>query len=122
MMSFFRIPISHFTARQIVEKRDRNHHLILAVDDDRLLGYHFCKIEPESESGYIDFIGIDSSARGRGIGADLLASGVEWMLLAPTTKRISLTVNADNIPARNLYEKIGFVTKRVMRGYRKQVV
>lgn len=115
-------PNTYFTARQIVEKRDRNHHLILAVDDDRLLGYHFCKIEPESESGYIDFIGIDSSARGRGIGADLLASGVEWMLSAPTTKRISLTVNADNIPARNLYEKIGFVTKRVMRGYRKQVV
>jgi ribosomal protein S18 acetylase RimI-like enzyme len=114
-------PKAYFTARQIVEKRNRNHHLILAVDDDRLLGYHFCKIEPESESGYIDFIGTHSSVRGRGIGADLLASGVEWMLSTPTTKRISLTVNADNIPARNLYEKIGFVTKRVMRGYRKQV-
>ena len=114
-------PNTYFTARQIVEKRDRNHHLILAVNDDRLLGYHFCKIEPESESGYIDFIGIDSSARGLGIGADLLASGVEWMLSVPTTKRISLTVNADNIPARHLYEKIGFVTQRVMRGYRKQV-
>jgi ribosomal protein S18 acetylase RimI-like enzyme len=114
-------PNTYFTARQIVEKRDMNHHLILVVDDDRLLGYHFCKTEPESESGYIDFIGTDSSARGRGIGADLLGSGVEWMLSAPTTKTISLTVNADNIPARNLYEKIGFVTTRVMRGYRKQV-
>jgi ribosomal protein S18 acetylase RimI-like enzyme len=115
-------PKAYFTSRQMVEKIDETHQLSLAVEGNQLLGYHFCKIEPESESGYIDFIGTDSSVRGRGIGADLLASGVEWMLSAPTTKRISLTVNTDNIPARNLYEKIGFVAKRVMRGYRKQVV
>jgi GNAT superfamily N-acetyltransferase len=114
-------PRAYFTSRQMVEKIDENHQLFLAVEGHQLLGYHFCKIEPESESGYIDFIGADASARGRGIGADLLASGVEWMLSTPTTKKISLTVNADNIAARNLYEKVGFVTKRVMRGYRKQV-
>jgi putative acetyltransferase len=70
----------------------------------------------------VDFIGADSSARGRGIGADLLASGIDWMLSAPTIGKINLTVNADNVPARHLYEKFGFVTDRVMRGYRKRVV
>jgi len=114
-------PNAYFTARQMVEKIDEHHHLLLAIEDGQLLGYHFCKIEPEAESGYVDFIGTDSSARGRGIGADLLASGVDWMLSAPTTKNISLTVNADNVPARNLYEKFGFVTKHIMRGYRKRV-
>jgi mycothiol synthase len=69
----------------------------------------------------VDFIGTDASVRGRGIGADLLVSGVDWMLSAPTTRKIGLTVNADNAPARHLYEKIGFVTDRVMRGYRKRV-
>jgi ribosomal protein S18 acetylase RimI-like enzyme len=44
------------------------------------------------------------------------------MLSAPTTKKISLTVNADNVAARSLYEKFGFATERVMRGYRKQVI
>jgi RimJ/RimL family protein N-acetyltransferase len=44
------------------------------------------------------------------------------MLAAPTTEKINLTVNADNVAARTLYEKFGFVTDRVMRGYRKQVV
>lgn len=115
-------PNAYFTTRQMVEKGNENHQLFLAVEEDRLLGYHFCKIEPESESGYVDFIGTDSSARGRGIGADLLASGVDWMLSAPTTKKISLTVNADNVPARTLYEKFGFVIERVMRGYRKRLV
>lgn len=115
-------PNAYFSARQIVEKVDETHQLFLVIENGDLLGYHFCKIEPEAESGYVDFIGTDSSARGRGIGADLLASGLDWMLAAPTTKKISLTVNADNIPARSLYEKFGFVTERVMHGYRKRVV
>ncbi len=38
-----------------------------------------------------------------------------------TTQKVNLTVNIDNIVARNLYEKFGFVTERTMRGYRKQV-
>ena len=115
-------PNGYFTGRQIVEKIDENHKLFLALEDGQLLGYHFCKIEPASESGYVDFIGTDASARGRGIGADLLAAGVDWMLSAPTTNKINLTVNADNMAARHLYEKFGFVTDRIMRGYRKRVV
>jgi len=116
-------PNAYFTARQMVEKINEHHQLLIVIEDGQLLGYHFCKIEPASESGYVDFIGTDSAVRGRGIGADLLASGVDWMLFsAPTTKKISLTVNADNVPARSLYEKFGFVTERIMRGYRKRVV
>jgi len=114
-------PNAYFTARQMVEKINETHHLFIAVKDGQLLGYHFCKIEPEAESGYVDFIGTDTSVRGRGIGANLLASGVDWMLSAPATQKINLTVNADNAAARSLYETFGFVTERVMRGYRKQV-
>lgn len=114
-------PNAYFTARQMVKKRDNNHRLLLALENGRLLGYHFCKTEPESESGYVDFIGTEPSTRGRGIGADLLASGADWMLSAPTTRRINLTVDADNDAARRLYEKFGFTTSRVMRGYRKRL-
>jgi hypothetical protein len=112
-------PNAYFTARQMIEKINETHQLFLAIENEDLLGYHFCKIKPEAESGYVDFIGTDSSARGRGIGADLLASGVNWMLSASSTNKITLTVNADNVPALGLYERFGFVTERVMRGYRK---
>jgi len=114
-------PTTYYTARQMTEKIDGSHQLFLAVENDILLGYNFCKIDPDAESGYVDFIGTDEQARGRGIGADLLASGVDWMLSAVSTRKISLTVNANNVPARSLYEKFGFFTERVMRGYRKQV-
>jgi ribosomal protein S18 acetylase RimI-like enzyme len=115
-------PNAYFTARQMVEKVDEKHRLLLALEDGQVLAYHFCKIEPEAELGYVDFIGTDASARGRGVGADLLAAGIDWMLVAPSTKKVSLTVNADNVAARSLYERFGFVTERIMRGYRKRVV
>ena len=114
-------PNAYFTARQMVEKINETHSLFLAIEDEKLLGYHFCKIDPDAESGYVDFIGTDESARGRGVGADLLASGVDWMLSAVSTRKINLTVNAGNLAARKLYEKFGFVTERVMRGYRKRI-
>ena len=114
-------PNAYFIARQMVEKINETHQLFLAIENENLLGYHFCKIEPEAESGYVDFIGTEESARGRGIGAELLASGINWMFSAPSTHKINLTVNADNLTARHLYEKFGFVTERVMRGYRKRV-
>ncbi|MBN1452398.1 MAG: GNAT family N-acetyltransferase [Anaerolineales bacterium] len=115
-------PNAYFTAQQMVEKLNGTHKLFLAIEAAQLLGYHFCKIEPEAESGYVDFIGTEASSRNRGIGAALLASGMDWMLSAPTTKKINLTVNADNIAARNLYGKFGFETERVMHAYRKQVL
>lgn len=114
-------PGTYFTARQIVDKVNETYQLLLAVDGDRLLGYHFGKIDPAAKSGYVDFIGTDESARGRGIGADLLTAGLDWMFSAPTTKKVTLTVNANNQIARGLYEKVGFITERVMRGYRKKV-
>src|SRR5687768_12307632 len=114
-------PNGSYNADQMANKINETHHVFIAIEDERLLGYIYCKIDPQAESGYVDFIGTDESARGRGIGADLLAAGVDWMFSAPTTRKINLTVNADNIVARNLYEKFDFVTERTMRGYRKQV-
>ena len=114
-------PGTYFTARQIVDKLNETHQLLLAVGGDRLLGYHFGKIDPAAQSGYVDFIGTDESARGRGIGADLLTAGLDWMFSAPSTQKVSLTVNANNQIARSLYEKVGFITERVMCGYRKEV-
>jgi ribosomal protein S18 acetylase RimI-like enzyme len=114
-------PNAYFTARQLVEKQDSHHRLFLAVEDGQLLGYHFCKIEPEAKSGYVDFIGTASLARGRGLGTDLLACGVDWMLSAPSTLKIDLTVDANNDAAKHLYQKFGFTRNRVMRSYRKHI-
>jgi len=113
-------PTTYFTANQIVEKLNATRRLFLGIEDGKMKGYHFCKVEADARSGYIDFIGVDESMRGRGLGSILLANGIDWMLSFPEPDKISLTVNADNSPALKLYKNFGFVTERVMRGYRKK--
>lgn len=113
-------PATYFTARQIVDKVDATRRLLIGHENGVLKGYHFCKVETEARLGYIDFIGVDESVRGRGLGASLLAAGIDWMLSFPEPDKISLTVNADNVPALKLYKNFGFVTERVMRSYRKK--
>lgn len=116
----FLFPKTYFTAHQIIEKLDDTHRLFLALENGLLKGYHFCKVETDARLGYVDFIGVDLSMRGQGLGSILLAAGLDWMFSFPETDKINLTVNADNISALKLYENFGFVTERVMRGYRKQ--
>ncbi|MBK9603926.1 MAG: GNAT family N-acetyltransferase [Anaerolineales bacterium] len=113
-------PTTYFTARQIVERINESRRLFLGLENGILKGYHFCKIESDARLGYVDFIGVDRSVRGRSLGASLLAAGMDWMLSFPETDKISLTVNADNAAAIKLYEKYGFITERVMCGYRKK--
>jgi ribosomal protein S18 acetylase RimI-like enzyme len=113
-------PTTYFTARQIVEKLDANRRLFLGLENGRMKGYHFCKVEPDARSGYIDFFGVDESERGRGLGAILLGAGIDWMLSFPESDKISLTVNASNAIALKLYKNFGFATERIMCGYRKK--
>ena len=113
-------PTTYFTARQIVERINESRRLFLGLENGILKGYHFCKVESDARLGYVDFIGVDRSVRGRGLGASLLTAGMDWMLSFAETDKISLTVNADNAAAIKLYEKYGFITERVMCGYRKK--
>ena len=57
----------------------------------------------------IDYIVVDSQYRGKGIAKKLLES-----IINLNKKNITLEVREDNIPAINLYEKMGFeiVSKR----------
>ncbi len=77
-------------------------------------------MESDARLGYVDFIGVDQSARGHGLGSIFLVAGLDWMLSFPETDKVNLTVNADNSSALKLYKNFGFITDRVMRGYRKQ--
>jgi ribosomal protein S18 acetylase RimI-like enzyme len=110
-------PNTYLTAKQTVEKIDDRHRLLIAVEDGKLLGYLFGKIE--DESGYVDFLAADESFRRRGIGADLLARALDWMFISPSTQSVNLTTNTDRAAAISLYNKFGFITERITRGYRK---
>jgi len=82
--------------------------VMLVGEENRLLGA--CCMLRTGMSGYIPewillFVTVDPSARGRGIGGQLIDR-----CLAETDGDVKLHVEYDN-PAKRLYERLGFVSK-----------
>ena len=85
----------------------------LAVDaDDTVLGFHWTKLHSGS-LGEIYVLGVDPAGqlngeRVRGLGAPLTAAGLAH--LARQAQTALLYVEGDNVPALNLYRRLGFQT------------
>jgi len=114
-------PHTYLTARQMVERQNENKKLFVMVNEDVLQGYVFCKVEPESGEGYIDFIGVAGPYQGQGIGRQLLAAALGWIFSVPGIEKVAETVNASNARALKLYAEFDFVIMHTMKGYRLKV-
>jgi mycothiol synthase len=80
---------------------------LLAVDPQgRLLGFHWTKVHPEGR-GEVYVIGVDPDAQGLGLGAALIAAGMEH-LHEQGLAEVMLYVESDNATALQTYRKLGF--------------
>jgi mycothiol synthase len=86
---------------------------LLAVDtesssDGRLLGYHWTKQHSEPEQiGEVYVVGVDPAEQGRKLGAALTLAGLHY-LRDRRLPSVLLYVEADNLPAVRVYQKLGF--------------
>jgi putative acetyltransferase len=62
-------------------------------------------------------MGVHDAYFGNGLGTRLLTSLLEVADNLWTLRRIELTVNADNLPAISLYERMGFACEGAVRDY-----
>ena len=63
--------------------------------------------DPKEPIGVIGMIGVDPRYRGRGLSKPILFAGMQY-LSSRRVKYISLDVDGENVPARNLYLSVGF--------------
>jgi ribosomal protein S18 acetylase RimI-like enzyme len=104
-------PNTYLTAQQIIASADglpaeTTHKVYVYVENDEVLGYVYGS--ENMGEGVVDFLGVDVSARNRGIGRALLSAIMVWFQIERKLERVTLTVHDERVIARNLYEQAGF--------------
>jgi mycothiol synthase len=83
---------------------------LLAVrEDGQLLGFHWTKVHTETPEpmGEVYVLGVDPAAQRLSLGRALLVAGLRHLRERGLTT-VLLYVEADNTPARGLYDSLGF--------------
>jgi mycothiol synthase len=93
---------------------------ILAIDDDRIVGYLLAERRDEGRLGYVSVLGVRWSWRGRGVGAALVSAAVRiW--LAAGVGRAGLTAASDNPRARRLYDRLGMTVDYTLEEFERPI-
>lgn len=84
-----------------------------------LVGFHWTKVHAEERLGEVYVVGVRPGAQGGGLGKALTAIGLRH-LAAQGLPTAMLYVDADNVPAVTVYERLGFVTHETDLMYRTE--
>lgn len=102
--------------------------VLLAEDKGKIVGFAYGEVKNAKKHGYKSNIGVIGNLyvkpeyRGRGIGEKLMKKLMS-ILSKSKVSEIRVEVFADNTPAKNLYEKLGFkVMRQTMTKKVKKVV
>ena len=83
-------------------------HLLLAVEKDELLGYSYFEVDHYTNEACINYILIDESHRGKGLGSKLLQEVLQVIFANEAINEVQLSMNAENKHAYNMFLQAGF--------------
>jgi ribosomal protein S18 acetylase RimI-like enzyme len=112
-------PKTYYTGQDILDQLDGDHQVFVCGSGEDLAGYIYAIVD-EGGEGYIDFVGVRAELRGRGLGQRLLLTAMDWLFAVKNVAQVGLTVSDDQVNARSLYEKVGFVIKYTGLSARKE--
>lgn len=109
----FTTPWPRSAIEEELSSNERAHYFVYVVDE-KILGY--CGMWLILDEGHITNLAIDPEARGKGYGQEMLAL---FMKEAEALGAVALTleVRSGNASAIHVYEKSGFVSMGVRKGY-----
>jgi mycothiol synthase len=109
--------------REMMDLRPHDPKLwVLAWEGDRIVGECLCHASRESgpNDGWVAIVGVRREWRGCGLGQVVLREGLRRLQQAGFVSA-ALHVDAENLPALNLYRRIGMEITRTRLHYAKEV-
>lgn len=93
---------------------------IVAIDDDRIVGFLLAERRDEGRIGFISVLGVSASRRGRGVGTALVSAAV-GVWFAAGVRRAGLLVASDNPSARRLYDRLGMTVQYTVEEFERSI-
>jgi len=92
----------------------------LAERDGKLVGFHWTKVHSAEQLGEVYVLGVAPEAQGSGLGKTLTAIGLRHLERNRGLPTAMLYVDADNLAAVAVYERLGFRTYETDLMYRTE--
>jgi len=83
---------------------------LIVEQEKQVAGFVTCKVQ--NGAGNIGLVGVDARFRGKGLGSTLMQAAVSWFASKGVT-RVTVVTQARNIASQRLYQRCGFLTKKV---------
>ena len=101
-------PNTHLPGARMIEGLGDNKTCFVRTESDEVVGYAYLEVDETTGSASLEFVGTVESARGRGIGSDLVRTGLRWMFGFESVSETWLVVDEDNTGAQKIYERLGW--------------
>ncbi|MCH5259286.1 MAG: GNAT family N-acetyltransferase [Lachnospiraceae bacterium] len=92
----------------LCNKNEYDGAYVYADENDHPVGFFIYTVNKQDKSGFLRFIVVDSTLRGKGYGTDMLRELQRFAYEKTDVNSIRLIVFDVNIAARTCYEKAGF--------------
>ncbi|MBK8229244.1 MAG: GNAT family N-acetyltransferase [Candidatus Eisenbacteria bacterium] len=104
---------------ELLRERSSDRPIFAATRSGALVGYVAASVQAGPLEGFVEYLGVDPSARGLGIGRMLLERALHWAFDERGLPQVGLTVSDQNANARGLYESVGFSLEYTGLGFRR---
>lgn len=86
---------------------------VATENSGQLIGFFCYSINTEDNIGFLKFVIVDKTKRGKGFGKEMLNLALQYAFQITGAKAVQLNVFSENIIAKQCYEKVGFVERNV---------
>ena len=86
---------------------------VATENNGQIIGFFCYSVNPTDNIGFLKFVIIDKSKRGKGYGKEMLNLALQYAFQITGASAVQLNVFNENVLAKQCYESIGFVERKI---------
>lgn len=117
--NFFPYPMAQEAFHDLLEKNaaDWTDSAYIATEKNgQPVGFFCYSVNTDDNVGFLKFILIDPAKRGNGYGKQMLNLALQYAFQITGAEAVQLNVFSENFSAKQCYEKVGFVKRKIDKG------